>query len=93
MADPFASAATRLLARLGREAVLRGTVQTRVDIARGVVQIGEMGQLMEPRDTAVLFSSVAPRVNDTLEVGGSVWILDGRITDDGYTTTHYIRPG
>lgn len=83
MADPFARMAGRLLRKLGEPALLRGTVETRVSLERGVAVLGEYGQVVGMRTMATLLASDNPARGDTLVAGNESWRLDALERNDG----------
>lgn len=92
MGDPFARAAARLLARLGQEAVLRGSEMTVVRIEHGVAVLGEYGELVSRKSTATMPSAMQPRARDLLTVGADAWIIDSIDADDGRLAECTVRP-
>lgn len=90
MADAFDRMHTRLLARLGQEALLRGDA-VRAIVEHGVAVTGEYGQVTGFRSFATFRSSDAARVGDAVVVDGKNYVIDGIDIDDGYTTTCVLR--
>lgn len=90
--DPHAAAAARLLARLGREAVVRGAEQTLAYLAHGVAVLGDYGEVAERRSVATLPADLEIRVGDVLTVEASAWVVDAILDSDGYTVSCVVRP-
>jgi hypothetical protein len=90
MADPFARMTDRLLAHLGREAVLRGTEPCNVNIEQGVAVTGEYGEVVGHRTLAYVPSALLPRSGDTLQLGAKTFTLDSLESDDGYTARYFV---
>lgn len=90
MADAFARMHTRLLARLGQEALLRGLPVTAI-VEHGVAVTGEYGQVTGFRSFATFPSTAVPRVGDGVRIDAKDYAVDGIESDDGYTTTCVLR--
>lgn len=90
MADPFARMHDRLLAQLGQEAVLRGTVPCKVNIEHGVGIQGEYGEVAGHRTLVYVASNLTPREGDSLQVGTKSYSLDSLESDDGYTARFFV---
>jgi hypothetical protein len=88
--DPFARMSDRLLARLGGEAVLRGSVPCNANVEHGVAVTGEYGEVTSYRTLVHIQSALNPRSGDTLVVSGTNYTLDTKESDDGYTTRFFV---
>lgn len=89
-ADPFARMQTRLFARLGREAVLRGLPTTAI-LEHGVAISGEYGQVTGYRTLATLPAGDTPRQGDPLIIDGKSWTIDSILANDGYSIEVILR--
>lgn len=96
MADPFARATERLLARLGGEAfyttrpTLRGT-PCDATMFHGVAVLGEYGEVVATRSTVVLSNALTPKPGDPFVVDGKTWVLDSLESTDSYSSTFWLR--
>ncbi len=90
MADAFERMHSRLFARLGREALLRG-LPTVVILEHGVAVTGEYGAVAGYRSFATIPNAAAPKVGDALVVDARTYAVDGINENDGYTTTVVLR--
>lgn len=90
MADAFTRMHTRLLARLGQEALLRG-LPTTVIVEHGVAVTGEYGQVTGYRSFATFPSAAAPKVGDAVVIDGQNHTVDGIESNDGYTVSCVLR--
>lgn len=90
MADAFERMHSRLFARLGREALLRGS-PTVVIIERGVAVTGEYGQVTGHRTFGTLPIADAPKVGDALVVDAETFAVDAIQENDGYTIGVVLR--
>lgn len=88
----FQRATERLLARLGEEALLRGTVACRVHIEHGVEVQGTHGEVTVATAVATMFKALAPRQGDALVVGGTTYAVDSPpFADNGATVRVVLR--
>lgn len=83
MEDPFAKMNKGLFARIGQDAVLRGSEPVRAIIEHSVALTGEYGQVVSRRDVADMPSDAAPKSRDTLQIGAQVRTIDTILEDDG----------
>lgn len=90
MADAFERMHSRLFARLGQEALLRG-LPTRVIVEEGVAVTGEYGNVTGYRTFATIPVAMAPKVGDALVSGGKTYAVDGIDANDGYTISVVLR--
>lgn len=90
MADAFARMHRRLFARLGQEALLRGT-PTRVIVEHGVAVTGEYGQVSGYRSFATIPAADAPKVGDALVVGAKTYTVESIDANDGDTVAVVLR--
>lgn len=90
MSDPFDRLNQRLLARLGREALLRGE-PVRVIVEQGVAVTGEYGQVTGFRSLVSIPSAEKPRGGDALVIGSESFTVDAVERDDGYLTRVFVR--
>jgi len=90
MSDPFDRLHQRLLARLGREALLRGG-PVRVIVEQGVAVTGEYGQVTGFRSLVSIPSFEKPRGGDALVIGGEAFVIDAIERDDGHLTRCFVR--
>lgn len=81
---------SRLLARLGQEALLRG-LPTRVIVEDGVAVTGEYGNVTGYRTFATIPAAMAPKVGDALVSGGKTYAVDGIDANDGYSISVVLR--
>jgi hypothetical protein len=88
----FQRATERLLARIGEEALLRGTVTCRVHIEFGVEMQGEHGDVAYERIVATMPRALAPRQGDALVVGAASYTVDSPpFADNGATVRVVLR--
>jgi hypothetical protein len=97
----FTRLTERLLARMGEEALLRGTVQCRAHIEHGVEVQGSHGEVAFERVVATLQKSLLPRQGDTLAIGKTIddvwtpeasYVVDSPpFADNGYTVRVVVR--
>jgi hypothetical protein len=90
MADAFARMHTRLFARLGQEALLRG-LPTVAIVEHGVAVTGEYGQVTGYRSFATLPVDPLPKVGDTLVVDTVSSVIDAIQENDGHTVSVVLR--
>jgi hypothetical protein len=90
MADAFERMHTRLFARLGREALLRG-LPTFAIVEHGVAVTGEYGQVTGYRSFAMLPVDPLPNVGDTLVVDAVSSVIDAVQENDGHTVSVVLR--
>lgn len=77
MAHPaFVRAFDGILRRLGRDAVFRSGIQTRVHVATDVEVTGEHGTLVLDREVVSMWASLEPRTGDALVVNGINYVID-----------------
>lgn len=88
----------RLFAKIGDEAVLRGTVPCLINIERGVVVDYETGDDKFYRSEYAQTVSVAnipakhtPKPGDSLTVGAESYTIDAIIADNGYMMRCVLR--
>lgn len=88
----------RLFARLGEQAVLRGTVPCQVNMEYGVVVNYEIGddkfvqsEFAATVDVANIQKVYAPVVGDVLTVGAKAYIVDALASDNGYVVRCILR--
>lgn len=94
----FARMHERLFARLGEEAVLRGSVPCRVNIEHGVTLQYEIGdakfyqsEVATTVSVANIGSEHAPKVGDSLQVGVKTWVIDAIALDNGHMVRCVLR--
>lgn len=80
-----------VLALLGEDAFLRGTVPCKVNVEHSVQVTAEDGLVYE-RDVATIDKAVNPAVGDTLTHPDGNYILDRRFQDNGYSIRFILRP-
>jgi hypothetical protein len=90
MVDAFTRMHSRLLARLGQEALLRG-LPVIATLDHGVAVTGQYGEITGYRSFATLHSAESPKVGDALTIAGKSWIIDAIDQDDGYTVNVVLR--
>lgn len=88
----------RLLARLGEQAVLRGTVDCSVNIERGIVIDYESGDDKFQRseytavvDIANIASALNPKPGDSLTIGAENFVIDAIAADNGHLARCVLR--
>jgi hypothetical protein len=88
----------RLLARLGEQAVLRGTENCQANIERGVVVDYEPGDDKFQRsefaavvDIANLPAALNPKPGDTLVVGAESFVIDAVAANNGHLARCVLR--
>lgn len=81
---------SRLFARLGQEALLRG-LPAIVIMEHGVAVTGEYGQVTGYRSFATIPVSAAPKVGDALVVDGKNYVVDAIQENDGHTISVVLR--
>lgn len=89
---------SRLLARMGEPAVLRGSVDCLANIEHGVVVNYEVGdakfiqsEYAATVDVANIQTEFNPTPGDTLLVGGTTYVIDVIASDNGYLTRCILR--
>lgn len=94
----FARMHERLFARLGEEAVLRGSVPCRVNIEHGVVIQYEIGDAKFHQSEVAATVSVAnietkhaPKPGDALQVGAKIYVIDAIAADNGFMARCVLR--
>ena len=90
MADAFSRMHSCLLARLGREALLRGQPVI-ATLEHGVAVTGDYGEVTGHRTFASMLSDSSPKVGDVLTIDGKGWVIDAIDQDDGYTVNCVLR--
>jgi hypothetical protein len=88
--DPFARMQSRLFARLGKQAVLRGE-DTVAILTDGVAVYGEFGVVTDYRTTAALPMAMKPHPEDLLTCNNRSFAVDNILDSDGYQTTVTLR--
>lgn len=81
---------SRLFARLGQEALLRG-LPTVIIVEHGVAVTGEYGSVTGYRSFATIPVAMAPKVGDALSSDGKSWVVDGIEANDGHTISVVLR--
>lgn len=79
-----------VLALLGEDAFLRGTVPCKVNIEHSV-QVTDDNGLVYERDIATIENEHNPQVGDTLTHPEGNYVLDRRFQDNGYSTRFIVR--
>lgn len=98
----FTRLSERLLARLGKQAFLRGATICRVHIEHGVEMQGDQGEAVFERVVATMLKSLAPRKGDALVVSvdglgapladAETYTVDSpAFADNGYTVRVVVR--
>lgn len=72
-----------VLALLGEDSLLRGTVPCRVNIEHGVQVIGNDENVVVEKDVATIESVHNPKVGDTLVHPDGAYKLDAQFSDNG----------
>jgi hypothetical protein len=92
MLDLFKQMSKSILASLGEDALLRGTVPCRINIENGVQFTGidgesaqYRGDLSVDRDVATIGIEHNPVINDTFTQNGKTYMLEKKIEDNGVT--------
>lgn len=95
MGDPFARLTSSVLARLGKDAVLRGEnvdPPRKVNIEHGVqVQIDGDEYAVYSRSIATIAAADAPKVNDTLSHPDGEFVLDALYGENGQSLRFVLR--
>ncbi len=81
---------SRLFARLGQEALLRG-LPTTVILEHGVAVTGEYGQVTGYRSFATIPAVESPKVGDALVVDTKNYVVDAIQENDGHTISVVLR--
>lgn len=79
-----------VLALLGEDAFLRGTVPCKVNIERSV-QVTDDNGLVYERDVATIDLTHNPQVGDALQHPAGNFVLDRRFQDNGYSARFILR--
>lgn len=94
----FDRAHDRILARLGEDAVLRGTAPCRVNIEHGVVVQYEIGDAKFYQSEVAATVTVAnipsqynPKPGDSLTVGVKTYTIDAIASDNGFLARCVLR--
>lgn len=74
-----------ILAVLGEDSLLRGTVSCRVNIENGVQVVGHDDNTVVEKDVATIDIEFDPRVGDTLTGPNGSFKLDALFLDNGYS--------
>ena len=74
-----------ILAVLGEDSLLRGTVSCRVNIENGVQVIGNDDHVVVEKDVATIDIEFNPKVGDTLTGPNGSFKLDALFSDNGYS--------
>lgn len=97
MLDLFKQMSKSILAVLGEDALLRGTVACRINIENGVQfsgmdgdQARYKGELSLDRDVATIPIEHNPVVNDQFTQNGKTYMLEHKIEDNGVTRKFVI---
>jgi len=81
---------SRLFARLGQEALLRG-LPVIVILEHGVAVTGEYGQVTGYRSFATIPAAESPKVGDPLVVDTKNYVVDAIQENDGHTISVVLR--
>lgn len=79
-----------VLALLGEDAFLRGTVACKVNIEHSVQLTDENGLVYE-RDIATIDRAHDPQIGDSLSHPDGNYVLDRRFQDNGYSIRFILR--
>lgn len=74
-----------ILAVLGEDSFLRGSVSCRVNIENGVQVIGHDDNVVVEKDVATIDIEFNPKVGDTLTGPSGSFKLDALFSDNGYS--------
>lgn len=92
--DPFARMHSRLLARLGQEAVFHGE-SIKVGFEQGVAVTGEYGEVTAFRDMAEIPVELVPKAGETITIrikgSDKEYVLDAMEKSDGYMSRFFLR--
>ncbi|MFZ9372245.1 MAG: hypothetical protein ACO25M_10280 [Limnohabitans sp.] len=92
MVNPaLARATNRILARMGDDAVLRGTVDCKAHIDRDVQMTDREGNMFVATFVATISKDHAPEPEDDLTVGSESFVLETLIDDNGYSARFIAR--
>lgn len=69
---------------------MRGNVPCRVNIEHGVQVQGYEEDATFERSVATILKSLAPKKGDTLTHPDGSFVLDGMVTDNGYTVRYTV---
>lgn len=83
MLDVFKQMSAGVLALLGEDSFLRGTVPCKVNIEHGVQAGGIDGQMVFERSVATISNTVNPKVGDSLTHPDGAYTLDTLLTNNG----------
>lgn len=88
----FQRMTSAVLAILGEDALLRGTVACRVNIEHGVQVTGEDGMTVLERSIATIASSSDPKVGDALMHPEGSYRLDVQTGNNGHSKRFILLP-
>lgn len=74
-----------ILAVLGEDSLLRGTVSCRVNIENGVQVVGHDDNVVVEKDVATIDIEFNPKVGDLLTGPNGSFKLDALFSDNGYS--------
>lgn len=89
--DIFNRAAQGVLAGLGEDSFLRGTVPCKVNIEHGVQMTGYEDGLIVEKSVATIDKTLAPKRGDTLTHPDGNYVIDGVMTLSGFTGRYILR--
>ena len=72
-----------VLAIMGEDAFLRGSVPCRVNVEHGVQITGLEDEMVSQRDVATIDSTLSPKRKDTLTHPSGNYVLDQLLQDNG----------
>lgn len=93
MGDPFARLTGSVLARLGKDAVLRGEVvdpPIKVNIEHGVQVVGEDNISAHERSVATIGKAQNPKAGDSLVHPDGSYKLDALHSDNGLSRRFFL---
>ena len=90
MLGAFTRLTQGVLATLGQDAFLRGTVPCRVNIEHGVQVVGSDDNVVVERSIATIANDVQPREGDTLSHPEGTFKLDTLFQNNGYTSRYTL---
>ena len=88
----FQQMTNTVLAVLGENALLRGTLACRVNIEHGVQVTGEDGMTVLERSIATIPSSVNPKVGDALMHPEGTYRLEVQTANNGHSKRFILLP-
>jgi len=92
MVNPVLARATnRILARMGEDAVLRGTVNCKAHLDRDVQMTDREGNMFVATYIATISKDHAAEPEDSLSVGTEDFVLETLIDDNGFSTRFIAR--